>query len=287
MVTAALVSSSLLKLSVVLTFVVGAAVELLTGFVTAPSTTLTNLTMATGNTLTVRGVDSSKQCKLISAWADNQALGVLDVRSPRMHDNVVGWQSEVVASVVQPLYPYGFQQRLYPQDTLTVQLSGSAVAGDIETACLLLYYEDVPGAAGRFITPDDLRQRGQNIIGVQNTLALGTAGGYSGSQAINTTNDQFKANTDYALLGYALSVECACVRYSCVDFGNLGVGGPGCEDLKDVTVNWFERLSMATKLPLIPVFNAANKNNFLIDGAQDENGADTVVTTFFVELAMR
>jgi hypothetical protein len=282
-----LVSSDLLALSLVLTFVVGAAIEVLTGFVTAPSTTLTNLTMATGNTLTVRGVDASKQCKLISAWADNQAAGVLDVRSPRMHDNVVGWQSRVVASVVQPLYPFGFQQRLYPQDTLTVQLSGSAVAADIETASLLLYYEDVPGASGRFISPADMRARAVNIIGVQNTLALGTAGGYSGSQAINTTNDQFKANTDYAMLGYVVNVECATVRWSCVDFGNLGLGGPGCEDIKDVTVNWWERLSIACNLPLIPVFNAANKNNFLIDGAQDENGDDVIVMTYFVELAMR
>lgn len=271
----------------ILTQVMCAAVEVLTGFVTAPDTTLTNLTMATGNTLTVRGVDASKQCKLISAWADNQAAGVLDVRSPRMHDNVVGWQSRVVASVVQPLYPLSFQQRLFPQDTLTVQLSGSATAGDIETASLLLYYEDVPGAAGRFISPADLKQRGVNIIGVQNTLALGTAGGYSGSQAINTTNDQFKANTDYAMVGYVVSAECATVRWTCVDFGNLGIGGPGCDDFKDVTVNWFERLSMACNLPLIPVFNSANKNNFLIDGAQDENGTDVVVMTYFVELAMR
>ncbi len=281
------VSPELFGLGFAFLFVLGAVMEVLTGFVTAPDTTLTNLTMATGNTLTVRGVDSNKKAMLISAWADNQTAGVLDVRSPRMHDNVVGWQSRVVASIVQPLYPLGFQQRLYPQDTLTVQLSGSATAGDIETASLLLYYEDVPGSAGRFITPKDLKLRGQNIIGVQNTLALGTAGGYSGSQAINTTNDQFKANTDYALVGYVCSAECATIRWNCVDFGNLAPGGPGCDDMKDVTVNWFERLSLACDLPLIPVFNAANKNNFLIDGAQDENGTDVIVMSYFVELSMR
>lgn len=264
-----------------------AALELLTGFVTAPSTTATALTMATGNTLTVRGVDANKRALLIGAWADNQGAGVLDVRSPRMHDNVVGWQAGVVASVPQPLFPGGFQQRLYPQDVLTATLTGSATAGDIETACLLLYYEDVPGSAGRFIDLATLRQKGMNIIGVSNTLALGTAGGYSGSQAINTTNDQFKANTDYALLGYVCSAECAAVRYTCIDFGNLGIGGPGVDDVKDITVNWFERLSRDTGLPLIPVFNSANKNNFLIDGAQDENGTDVTVISYFVELAGR
>jgi hypothetical protein len=263
------------------------AIELLTGMATAPSTTATALTMAVGNTLTVRGVDSSKRALLISAWADNQGAGIFDVRSPRMHDNVLGLQMGVVVSTVQPLMPFGFQQRLYPQDTLTATLTGSAAVGDIETGCLLVWYEDVPGATARLITPDDLKRRGVNIIGVQNTLALGAAGGYSGEEAINAENDQFKANTDYALLGYVVSAECACVRWRGVDFGNFGLGGPGCDDIKDLTANWFERLSLATGLPCVPVFNAANKSALLIDGAQDENGTDVTVTSYFVELAGR
>ena len=281
------IDPSLLAVSALGLFVLGVAVEVLTGFVTAAGTTPTAVTMATNNTLTIRGVDSTKQCLLISAWADSQAAGVLDVRSPRMHDNVVGWQSGIVASVVQPLYPLTWQQRLYPQDTLTATLTGSATAGDIETMSLLLWYEDVPGVAARFMNLADLRRLGQNIIGVQNTLALGTAGGYSGQQAINTTNDQFKANTDYAIIGYVCSAECATIRYTGADTGNLGIGGPGCDDMKDITANWFERLSLATSKPLIPVFNSANKSNFMIDGAQDENGTDVIVTTFCVELAMR
>jgi hypothetical protein len=54
-----------------------------------------------------------------------------------------------------------------------------------------------------------------------------------------------------------------------------------------LTANWFERLSLATGLPCVPVFNAANKSALLIDGAQDENGTDVTVTSYFVELAGR
>ena len=35
----------------------------------------------------------------------------------------------------------------------------------------------------------------------------------------------------------------------------------------------------------MPIFNAANKNGILIDGAQDENGADPLVTSIFGLLA--
>jgi hypothetical protein len=52
-----------------------------------------------------------------------------------------------------------------------------------------------------------------------------------------------------------------------------------------MTAEWFKKLSQESSLPLIPVFNAANKNGILIDGAQDENGADTVVTSIFALLA--
>jgi len=71
------------------------------------------------------------------------------------------------------------------------------------------------------------------------------------------------------------------------DVGNLGLGGPGNEVIRELTRKWFLWLSEETGLPLIPVFNSANKGAILIDGAQDENGADTTVTSIFAELAPR
>lgn len=267
---------------------VGAALELLTGQVTAPSTTETALTMNLGNSLTVRHVpDPTKRILLLSMWADNQGAGIARLRSPRLHDNVEGISSMVVASMVSPLLPWGFQQKLFSQDTLTALLSGSATAGDIETLCMLLYYEDLAGANGRFITHEALMRGGVNVMSSNNTLALGTAGNYSGEEAINAEDDQWRANTDYALVGYNVSAECACVRWRGVDFGNLGLGGPGNDELKEMTANWFVNLAKATGLPLIPVFNAANKQAVLIDGCQDENGVDVTVTSHWVQLAER
>jgi len=261
------------------------ALELLTGFVTAPSTTLTALTMASGNSLTVRNTNNQGIVALIDAWADNQAAGILRIKSPRLHDNVQNIRLQIVASEVYPRLPKYLQQLLVSQDTLEVALSGSGTASDIETACMLLYYDDLPGVEARLIDNEELNRRMVNIMTVENTLALGTAGGYSGEEAINAEYDLMKANTDYALIGYLVSAECACVRWRGSDVGNLGVGGPGNETNAELTRSWFADLSLRTEIPMIPVFNSANKAGILIDGAQDENGADVTVQSIFAELA--
>ena len=41
---------------------------------------------------------------------------------------------------------------------------------------------------------------------------------------------------------------------------------------------------MAHQMPLIPVFNSANKDAILIDGVQDENGTDVTLTSLLAQL---
>jgi len=263
---------------------VARALEIIGGLATAPSTTATALTMFTGNSLTIRNAPLDSEVRLLQAWVDVQGAGYLRIRSPRLHDNVQGIRLYTVVSEPQPLLPMGYGQKLIPQDTLIAEITGSATAGDIESALMLLYYSNLPGVDARLASPEDVLRRMVNIVTVENTLALGTAGGWSGEEALNAEFDLLKANTDYALLGYQVSAECAAVRWRGVDTGNLGVGGPGIETLKALTANWFVRLSQAFGLPLIPVFNSANKAGILVDGAQDENGADPTLTSILAEI---
>src|SRR4051794_2146393 len=265
----------------------GIAWELITGFVTAPSSTQTALTMSTGDSLAIRSAPLDKMVRLVQAWTDQQTAGVLRVRSPKLHDNVQGIRYKATASDTVPLLPWGGAQRLYPTDVLSVDLSGSATAGDIESAALLVQYDDLPGIAGRFITADEVNKRAINILTVENTISLGTAGGWSGSEAINAEYDLFKANTDYALVGYMVDTECLAIAWRGADTGNLRVGGPGNETLRHVTAEWFMRLSKGYNLPAVPVLNSLNKAGISVDGAQDENGAVPLVQSLFVELSPR
>lgn len=262
----------------------GMGMEVISGHVTAPSTTFTAWTVHTGNSLTIRNSDPTKKIWLLSAWADQQAAGVLRVRSPKLHDNVQGLRMDTVISEVYPLLPIGYKQQLYAQDTLVVEQTGSATAGDFESGALLVWYEDLPGQNARLIGYDDLMKKASNLVTVDCTVTTTTAGGYTGSVAINSTFDLLKANTDYALVGYLVSAECAVVRWSGVDVGNLGVGGPGHELNKQLTSEWFTRLARLSGVPTIPVFNSANKAGFTVDCVQDENAAAVVVTSILAEI---
>ena len=263
----------------------GQAMEVVAGFVTAPGATLTALTMAAGSSLTIRNARLDSRVFLLNAWADWQTAGVFQLRSPKLHDNVRGLRFRGFASEVKPLMPKRSRQPLVPQDTLVGELSGSATAGDIETGAFMVWYEDLPGAEGRYVSAQEVWDRGVEVATIENLLALGTAGGFSGEEAINAEQDLLKANTDYALIGYLVDAEAALIRWRGADTANLGIGGPGDELGRDYTASWFLDLSKAWDLPLVPVFNSANKGGILIDGVQDENGTDVTVTSILVELA--
>lgn len=260
------------------------ALEIIGGFATAPSTTFTAVTMFTGNSNTVRNCREEAPIKLLETWADVQGAGNTRIRSPRLHDNVQGIRLTNIVGETLPQLPCGLPQRLIPQDTLTIELTGSATAGDIESVALLVHYDELPGIEARLIDRAELLERMVSIMGNENSIATGTAGGWSGEEAINAEFDNFKANTDYALMGYLVSAECLAVRWRGSDTGNLGVGGPGNIEQRDVTSRWFVDLSDKFGMPLIPVFNSANKNAILVDCAQDENGTDVIVTSILAEL---
>lgn len=263
------------------------AMELLTGNATAPSTTFTALTMATGNSNTIRSANLNSPVCLLAAWAFNNAAGAFRIRSPRLHDNVQGIRMIVNATDPSPRYPrYQFAQPLIPQDVLTLELTGSGTAGKIECASLLVYYGDLPGVNARFINTAQLKKWGLNMMGQQVDITAGSSGGYSGQVAVNslTNGDNWKANTDYALMGYACDAACDAVRIQGADVGNLGIGGPGRADDPNLTSYWFCWLSDYYGIPMVPIFNAANKNAILVDVAQNDGGAAVNITFFFVEL---
>jgi len=263
------------------------ALELLTGQATAPGSTFTALTMATGNTSSVRSATIGSQIFLATMWGFNNASGTFRIRSPRLHDNQQGIRVQLNATTPSPRYPrWSFMQNLIPQDVLIAEITGTSTSGDFEMGSWLVYYNDLPGVQARFCTPAQLQKWGLNMMGQEVAITAGDAGGYSGQVAVNsgTGLDNWKANTDYALMGYLVDTACDAVRIQGVDSGNLGIGGPGWAANTEVTSNWFVWLSSYYGIAMIPMFNAANKFAILVDVAQNQGGAAVNVTFFFVEL---
>jgi hypothetical protein len=259
------------------------AMQLVTGYVTAPSSTFTALTMASGDTLSVRAMDGGK-AYMLAFWSDQQTAGNVSIRSAQMHDNVQGIRAYSIASEVNPLNPLGAPIQLTEFDTLIIDMTGSATSADIETFSSLWYYDNAKGFAARLVTWDQIKSQVIDYMYGENTLSLGTGAGYSGEETIIVEFDQWKTQYDYALIGYLVSAECAAVGWRGPDTSNLRVGGPGNETAKEITRGWFKDLSQMTGLATIPVFYGQNKGSILVDGAQDENGTDSTVTSIFARL---
>lgn len=262
----------------------GPAIDTIVSGGTAIGATLAATTIAAGDSFTIKNAPLNSDVLLLALWTDNQVAGMVRLRSAKLHDNVDAIRARTEIGVLENLLPEGVPQRLYPQDTEIVELAGSAVAGDIETVVQQVYYADLPGQAARLITPDQLRQRMRNIVGVRLAITIGSTLGYNGAKALNNDVDLLKANTDYALMGMTTDAETAAICLRGPDTGNLRVAVPGEPGTKHICNTWFVRQSKAFGLPLIPVINSANKGGTLIDVAGDENGGTANVTLWLAEL---
>lgn len=263
----------------------GKALEVISGQATAPGVVITALAMGAGNSNVVRSVPEDQNPLLLAMWAQSQVAGIVRVMSPRMANNNQGIHIDTVIGNTDPLIPFSTYQKLYSQDTLTLGISGSGVGGQLEGAGFLIYYPDLPGANANFISLEELKTRAINIMSNRNVLVLGAGGGYTGQVVITATENMFKANVDYALLGYEVQTACCTVRMIASDFGNLGIGGPGNQANKALTRRWFISLSEQTGLDLIPVINASNVPGILVDAMQNQAAANTNVAWIFAELS--
>jgi hypothetical protein len=268
------------------------AQETVLGNVTAPGATVTATAPAAGNSFTVRSFTQQgnppPKAHLVTAWLKTQGVnpGILRIRSPRLHDNVQGIRLRVPSGTPFPLLPLGWgdDQILESQDTLAIEVAGSATAGQIEAALAHLFYEDLPGVSARLIDPNALRFAARNQVGNEVALNPTAGGGWTGQRAINFSFDTLKANKDYALVGITADVLSAAIRVQSADTGNLGVAVPGGITNPWLTASWFIFLSQMSGVPMIPVFNAANKGSILVDCAQDQAATAVNATLILQEL---
>lgn len=261
----------------------GAAMEVVSARVTNPGATVSATTIATGDSFAVRNYNPGANAYLLNVWGQQATAGLIRVRSPRLHDNVQGIRLSNLAATPQPLLADDIYQVLYAQDTLTVEQSGDAA--DTDCVSWLNYYTDLPGTNARLYHWEEIKPRIVQIMGTEVDITTGgTKGDYGGSTTISATFDQFKANTDYAILGYEVNVAVSTLGIKCADFGNLRLGGPGTTQRIE-TRDWFIRNDKCLPFPCIPVFNAANKGNCVVDVTANVTATAIVATIICAQLS--
>lgn len=257
--------------------------NVVTGRVTNPGATLTALTADTGDSFTVKSFSFGDKAVILDAWAQTATPGVFRIRSPRLHDVSQGIRLRTVQATSRSLLPQGMQQKLAPQDVLTVEGSGGGAETDAFAFSIYYASPDLPQA--KLITEQEYLARIVNIFGAEVAITTSaTAGQYGGSTALNATFDVWKRNADYAILGIMSDTAGCTVGITGPDTGQTRIGMPmTVEPLQ--THDYFVKLAHFNNLPLIPVVNAANIATTFIDAAATATATAVNFTVICAELA--
>jgi len=237
----------------------GMALDLQSFLVTAPGAAGAVAVAYTGDTLSVRNARAGSDILTLAMWTNAQAAGFTQVLTTSGHDFVRNFRYRNLAYQPDNKVPLGMPLHFKPQDALVITQAGSPVALDVESVHMLNWYEDLPGVEGNLINMAELRKRAVQLLTVEDMLIPTITTTYSGQRAINAAADLFKADTEYAILGYVVGANAGCLGIQAVDFGNLRVGGPALSQDGNVTKDFFVMLSEFHGVPCIPVFNSANR----------------------------
>jgi len=263
----------------------GKALQVISGFVTAPTTSFQQVTPSGTDTFAVQNYYQGAQAVMINAWADLDTVGSVQFKSPNFHDNVNGINQEVQVTAPIPLFPRQMQQTLQANDTIEASLLDNG-AGAPSGLTVLWYYDNLPGADANLFRYGDIQNSIVDYMSCAVTCAAtGTPhGSYVGAAVLNSTQDQFKASTNYALLGYTANKQYQTVGVTGPDTSNRRVGGPGSTVAIYDTRDWFVRTSLESGLPTIPVLNSQNVSATIVDVVDTQNLGTGIITFFFARL---
>jgi hypothetical protein len=256
------------------------ALQLVAGFATAAGAGINTVTAAPGDSFTVAAGTQEGAINLEQVWTAGAVTDYFRIYSPRMHDNTQGIRMQVGATKYRPMLPWDADQPMYPADTPTVQLDATGAG----TGGILVMYEylDLPGANPRLATWADVNPRIEQIMGCEVDVVSGAIGAYGNGVALNGTFDNFKANRDYAWLGYSTNVGCLGVAVVGPDTSNYRIGGPGDPD-PILTRDVFKRVSEDTGRAFIPIIAANNRASSFVQ-AVDVAAATAVKVTLVLAL---
>lgn len=257
------------------------AIQTIAGFFTGAGAGTGVATPSTGDTFAVASTSSTPAGRLSQVYGAGASTDWVRVRSPRMHDNNQGLRLWLGGTKDTELLPWGMSEVLFASDTPTVEIDLTAAA----TGGILLEYDydDVPGINQRLGGVADIQGRIVHIAGVEVDVTSGIIGNWGAGAAINTSFDNFKADTDYALLGYLCSVAVLGLAITGQDTGNVKVGGPGNTDTRR-TCDYFVRQSELTGRSCIPIIAANNKGGTLLQAVDVAAATATKVTLLLAEL---
>jgi len=245
-------------------------------------TSLTAVTVATGDSLTVRSFSPPAQAFLDDIVLKGGQSVTARLTSPYLHDTTRGITvTTAQAPSARTLQRYG-SQPLSSQDLLS--LSALSGGSNSTLVALLAYYTDLGASDARLYNWGDIAGLISEVKPVEVDVTTSATIGAWSDTLITTTENLLAANTDYAVLGYIVDVACGVVGIKGQDTGNLRICGPGSV-LSFLTAEYFIQKGLDSGRPYIPVINAANVNNTYVSAADNTASLAVVVQMQLAKLS--
>jgi len=263
----------------------GLAIDTIGTYVTAGATNATSLktvSVATGDSLQIRSFPATNWARLENMIYQGVAKGKNRVMSPLMHDNVTGLTFASADTDSYYLMSRHAIQQVYPTDTLSVFSSAAAASSGI--LALSVYYQNLPSSGARLANWSDISPVIANIKGLEVDCTSSATIGTWVDTAINITDKQLHANTDYAVIGYDCDTALAVVGVKGNETGNLRVCGPGPGTSFD-TPDYYARMSVISGNPHIPVFNSNNQGAYYVSCLANTASVASKVYLILAELS--
>ena len=236
-------------------------------------------TIAPGSgTTTLQIRYSTKRPKIRQQWTKNQTAGFFQAILNSQHDTTRNYRFNVAAATMAFQLAWDLPSLCNPNETIVPTLSGSNVASDVETACILMEYEELGGMEGAYIGAKELADR---FSGIQTTVDMpltGAAAGWTGAAAIDSVTRLLRAGEEYAVLGITTDVACAAVAIQGPCTGNYRFGFPGDTTQIERQHQLYKLASALSGTPMIPVLNASDAGSTQLSFLQDENNITPNVT---------
>ena len=264
----------------------GVAIDTIGTFVTAGATNPTSLktvTVSTGDSLQIRSFPAANAAWLTQLFYQGAAKGKNRVTSPLFHDNVTG--ITLASADTDSAWVMGRYAKQAVRSTDTLVAASSAAAGASGVLAIQIYYQNLPSSNARLANWGDISGSIKSIKGLEvDVTSSGTVGTWQDT-AINTTDKQLHANTDYAVLGFDCDAALAVVGVKGNETGNLRVCGPG-PATTFTSPDYFVDIAVKLGIPYIPVFNSNNQGAYYVSCLANTTSVASKVYLILAELGV-
>jgi hypothetical protein len=240
--------------------------------------TLTN----SGDPAQIRSFPDSAFAKLVAATLHGSGTRQARITSPRMHDNVTGLTFQSPETPTEFLFPPEVGEPMYSVDTLAV--SADAAASSDSLVALLVYYSNLPGIDAQLKTWAEVKSRMIRLKVMQVAVTTSATPGTWADTVITTTENQLKADYEYALLGFEPNAALTAIGLKGPATGNLRVCAPGTTETTLLT-NYFIWMGERHGLPFIPVFKSNDRGATNISSCSQAASVTANVYAILAQLA--